>query len=130
MKDTVERNVALIERLYERVMGNGDEQAALEIWSADLVDHDVPGVGVGGRDDVMAQVRGVRAAIPDIRPVIDHTFGQDDLVCVRVTASGSHSGLPFPQGSNPRASRSPGTRCTSSGAVRSKLWSTGACSTC
>lgn len=98
MTTEIENNIALVHRLYDHVMGEGDEQVAREIWAEDFVDHDVPGLGDGGREEVIAVVMGVRAAFPDITPTIHQAFGQDDLVCVRVTATGTHTGAPFPPG--------------------------------
>lgn len=98
MTGQLESNKALVRRLYERLMANGDVSAAEGILDAGYVDHSLPGNADGGRAELIGLVQGVRAAIPDIAPVIDLAVAEDDLVAVRVTARGHHTGAPFPPG--------------------------------
>jgi predicted ester cyclase len=101
----LEGNKQLVRNLYARLMGDGDRSAAAEMVADDYVDHDLPGIGEGGRQELVALVEGVRAAIPDIRPTLPQVIAEGDLVAVRVMASGTHTGAPFPPGI-PAAGRS------------------------
>jgi predicted ester cyclase len=94
----LEANKALVRRLYERLMANGDVGAAGEIVADDYVDHSLPGNIEGGRTELIGVVQAVRAAIPDIAPTVDQAVAEGDLVAVRVTARGHHTGTPFPPG--------------------------------
>jgi predicted ester cyclase len=98
MTGQLESNKALVQRLYERLMANGDVSAAEEVLDPGYVDHSLPGNAVGGRTELIGLVQGVRAAIPDIAPVVDQAVAEGDLVAVRVTARGHHTGAPFPPG--------------------------------
>jgi predicted ester cyclase len=98
MSHHLERNKALVGRLYDRLMANGDVAEAEEILAGDFIDHSLPGNVDGGRAELIGVVQAVRAAIPDIAPVVDHAVAEDDLVAVRITARGHHTGAPFPPG--------------------------------
>jgi predicted ester cyclase len=98
MSHHLELNKALVRRLYDRLMGNGDVAAAETIVADDYVDHSLPGNVEGGRAELFGLVQAVRAAIPDIAPVVDLAVAEGDLVAVRVTARGHHTGAPFPPG--------------------------------
>jgi predicted ester cyclase len=94
----LETNKALVHRLYERLMANGDVTAAEEILAGGYVDHSVPGMAEAGRAELIGVVQAVRAAIPDIAPTVDQAVAEGDLVAVRITARGHHTGAPFPPG--------------------------------
>lgn len=98
MSDQLEPNKALVRRLYDRLMANGDTAAAEAIVADQYVDHSLPGNVEGGRAELFGLVQAVRAAIPDIAPVVDLAVAEGDLVAVRVTARGHHTGAPFPPG--------------------------------
>src|SRR5687768_125688 len=98
MTDHLDSNTVLVHRLYERLMAKGDVVAAEEILDERYVDHSLPGIGEGGRKEFIEVVRGVRAAVPDIAPTVDQAVAEGDLVAVRVTARGRHTGAPFPPG--------------------------------
>ena len=77
-------------------MAKGDTAAADAILADVYVDHNIPGhEGDGTREDLKAAVLGVRAAFPDVMPVLHETLGEGDLVSVRVSAGGAHTGEPF-----------------------------------
>jgi steroid delta-isomerase-like uncharacterized protein len=88
----------LIRRLYAVLHASGDTDAASRIVADDYVDHDLPGIGQGGRDELFALVAGVRSAVPDVRPSVVQAVADGDLVAVRVVAEGTHTGTPFPPG--------------------------------
>lgn len=98
MSDQLEVNKALVRRLYERLMANGDVGAAEEILDERYVDHSLPGNAEGGRAELLGVVQAVRAAIPNIAPTVDQAVAEDDLVAIRITARGRHTDAPFPPG--------------------------------
>ncbi len=85
----------LVRRLYGSLMANGDAAAARRILAEDYVDHSIPGIGSGGREELIAAVQAVRSSFPDIEPELYELLQDRDLVAVRVEAVGSHSGEPF-----------------------------------
>lgn len=96
MSDRLEANKNLVIRLYGSLMANGDTRAADEVLAPDYLDHDIPGTsGDGGREQIKQAVLGVRVAFPDIRPRLHELVAEGDLVSVRVTAQGTHTGGPF-----------------------------------
>jgi len=98
MNDQLEANKDLVRRLYAVLHGGGDTGAASAIVAEDYVDHDLPGIGEGGREQLFMLVSGVRAAIPDVRPSVVLAVAEGDLVAARVVAEGTHTGTPFPPG--------------------------------
>jgi steroid delta-isomerase-like uncharacterized protein len=102
---TPDGNKELVRRLYAGLMARGDTAAADELLADDYVDHDIPGVGEGGKQELIAAVLAVRASFPDIAPTLDPILAEADLVAVRVQAAGTHTGAPFPPGI-PAAGRS------------------------
>jgi predicted ester cyclase len=98
MTDQLEASKDLVRRLYAVLHGSGDTEAASTILAPDYLDHDLPGIGEGGRDQLFQLVAGVRSAVPDVRPTVVQAVAEDDLVAVRVVAEGTHSGRPFPPG--------------------------------
>lgn len=98
MSTQLESNKELIRRLYATLHGGGDEAGARGILAADYIDHDLPGLGEGGVEELLALVVGVRAAVPDVRPEVVQSVAEGDLVAARVVAEGSHTGAPFPPG--------------------------------
>ena len=98
MTATAETNTRLIQRLYGELMARGNTAVAMEILATDYVDHDIPGLGQGGRQELIATVQAVRASLPDVAPVLGPIVAEGDLVATRVVARGTHSGAPFPPG--------------------------------
>ena len=98
MADTQESNKSIVRRLYDRLMGAGDVATAVGLLADDFVDHSLPGNVEGGRTELIDVVQAVRAAIPDIAPVVDQAIAEGELVAVRITARGHHTGAPFPPG--------------------------------
>jgi predicted ester cyclase len=98
MSDQLEANKDLVRRLYAVLHGSGDTDAASTIVSPDYIDHDLPGIGDGGRDQLFMLVAGVRAAVPDVRPTVVQAVAEGDYVAARVIAEGTHTGTPFPPG--------------------------------
>jgi predicted ester cyclase len=95
---TADGNKELVRRLYGGLMAKGDTTVADEVLADDYCDHDIPGVGEGGKRELVAAVLAVRASFPDIAPTLDPILAEADLVAVRVQAGGTHTGAPFPPG--------------------------------
>jgi predicted ester cyclase len=95
---TADDNKELVERLYGGLMARGNTAAADEVLADDYLDHDIPGVGEGGRHELVTAVQAVRASLPDIAPHLGPILAEGDLVAVRVEARGTHTGAPFPPG--------------------------------
>jgi predicted ester cyclase len=95
---TADANKELVRRLYGGLMAKGDTAVAAEVLAEGYLDHDIPGVGEGGSQELVAVVLGVRAAFPDIAPTLGPILAEGDLVAVRVEAHGRHTGAPFPPG--------------------------------
>ena len=86
-----EDNKAVVSRLYAEVMGKGNMAVADEVLAENYVDHrlpfpDLPPTREGLKETVMR----VRAAFPDIEPVIQDMVAGEDKVAVRVIAGGTH----------------------------------------
>lgn len=105
-----ERAKRLAEEFFAAVLNGGDPAAAERIVAAEFVAHH-PAFprGIRGRQGLAAMGAGFRAGFPDLRYAIEDRFGEGDRVCVRWTATGTHTG-PF-QGMPPtgRAVRITGT---------------------
>lgn len=95
---TTDGNKELVKRLYGGLMARGDTAVAGAVLADDYLDHDIPGVGEGGRHELVAAVQAVRASFPDIAPALGPILAEGDLVAVRVEARGTHTGAPFPPG--------------------------------
>ena len=67
---TGDGNTELVRRLYGGLMAEGDTAVADDLLADDYLDHDIPGVGEGGRRELVAAVQAVRAAFPDIAPTL------------------------------------------------------------
>jgi predicted SnoaL-like aldol condensation-catalyzing enzyme len=127
---TGDGNTELVQRLYGGLMAKGDTAVADEVLAEDYLDHDIPGVGEGGRQELVAAVLAVRAAVPDIAPTLGPILAEGDLVAVRVEAHGS-TPAPRSRPASPRPARpSPGRKSTSSAAPAIASPNTGGCSTC
>jgi steroid delta-isomerase-like uncharacterized protein len=92
---TQETNKDLVRRLYAKLMAEGDAASARTTLSEDYVDHDIPGFGAGGRDELIQAVLAVRASFPDVKPELYELLAEDDLVAVSVEAGGAHTGASF-----------------------------------
>ena len=95
---TEDGNKELVRRLYGGLMAGGDTAVADEVLAGDYVDHDIPGIGEGGKQELVAAVLAVRASFPDIAPTLGPILAEGDLVAVRVEARGTHTGAPLPPG--------------------------------
>ena len=89
--EIADENKVIVSRLYAEVMGKGNMAVADEVLAANYVDHRLPFPDLPPtRDGLKETVSRVRAAFPDIEPVIEDMVAGDDRVAVRVTAGGTH----------------------------------------
>jgi predicted ester cyclase len=97
--DTVERNIAVVRRVYDEVINQGNLEAAAEVTTPTTQVHvpfTHPGHGTPGLQKIAA---GLREGFPDIRVEVDDIFGVDDKVVARwkttrQTHDGVYRGLP------------------------------------
>ena len=89
--ETLESNKEVVNRLYTEVMGQGNMVVADGVLAENYVDHRLPFPDLPpNREGLKETVTRVRAAFPDIQPVVQDIVAEGDKVTVRVTASGTH----------------------------------------
>ena len=85
-----ESNKDVVSRLYAEVMGKGNMAVADELLAENYVDHRLPFPDLPpNREGLKETVARVRAAFPDIKPVIEDMVAGEDRVAVRVTTTGT-----------------------------------------
>lgn len=89
---SVEDNKLLVLRLYDDLLNRGRLGLAAELIAADFVDHGAPPGAPSGPAGLCAFVRALRVAFPDGRHVLEDLIAEDDLVAVRLTFVGTHTG--------------------------------------
>jgi predicted ester cyclase len=97
--DVVERNIAVVRRVYDEVINQGKLEVAEEVTTPATQVHVPfahPGHGTPGLQKIAA---GLREGFPDIRVEVDDIFGADDMVVsrwktTRQTHTGEYRGLP------------------------------------
>ena len=85
---------AVVRKIEEAWAGN-DLPALEGLVAADIVNHDAPPGFPPGLEGAKAGHSMFLASFPDRRVTIDHLFGEGDLVTVRSTVTGTHSGADF-----------------------------------
>ncbi|HEX4999831.1 MAG TPA: ester cyclase [Terriglobia bacterium] len=90
---SLEDNKALVRRFCEEVWNKGNVDAARDIFAADYVRHDLrPGNPLPGPEGQRKIALDFRAAFPDLRMTIDLMVAENDMVVVRWTTEGTHTG--------------------------------------
>ena len=90
---SVEANKALMRRIYDEVMSQGNIDLTDEFFSEDFVEHEgFPGLPTEGPEAPKAGFAMLRAAFPDLQVTPDEMIGEGDKVSVRATISGTHKG--------------------------------------
>ena len=85
-------NIAVVRRLVERVVNNRDDDLLDVVLADDFVAHDAgPGMPPG-KAGMRALLRVWRRAFPDWVDTIEDVVAQNDLVVIRVRATGTHLG--------------------------------------
>jgi steroid delta-isomerase-like uncharacterized protein len=86
-------NSALVRRIYEEILNEGNLGLADEIIAADAVDHAPDhrsSLPTAGPEDLQKFVHGFCAAFPDAQWEIEELIAVDDTVVVRTTVTGTH----------------------------------------
>jgi predicted ester cyclase len=86
-----EANKAALQKLYAEFFGKGDLGVADELIAPNYRDH-LPSLPSPDREGLKMLVQGVRAAFPDVHPVIDQMMSEGDRVAVRITTTATHRG--------------------------------------
>ncbi len=90
---SLEQNKSLIRRFCEEVWNKGNLNVMQEIFAPDYVRHDLrPGNPPPGPEGQQRIAADFRAAFPDLRMSIDLMVAEEDMVVVRWTTEGTHSG--------------------------------------
>ncbi|MDP9342986.1 MAG: ester cyclase [Actinomycetota bacterium] len=86
-----EDNKAMVRRLFEEGINEGDEAAVEEVLSADYVNHDMPAPakGIEGFQQVIGMFR---SGFPDMRVTLEDVFADGDRVGTRGRFTGTHQG--------------------------------------
>ena len=64
MASQQDANKGLIRDLYGSLMAHGDTATAMTLLPPNFIDHDIPGLGTGGPEDLIQAVLAVRASFP------------------------------------------------------------------
>ncbi|GGO02599.1 MULTISPECIES: ester cyclase [Haloarcula] len=75
----------------EEVATEGNVDLIDDICTPDVVDHSPLGE-VSGREDLKAQIRGIRESFEDFSASVEDIVAEGDTVAMRVTLSGKHTG--------------------------------------
>lgn len=92
---SVEKNKAVVRRIYEEVWDQRDLDVAHELIAEGGLNYDT-GLTAHpfGPEEMKGTVRMVTAAFPDNRHQVEDIFAEEDRVMARVTLTGTHEG-PF-----------------------------------
>jgi steroid delta-isomerase-like uncharacterized protein len=85
-------NKAIMTRLYEEVISQGDLELLDELVSPDLVNHSVPPGLPPGIEGFRQQVSMIHGGMPDLRTDVDDMIAEGDQVVTRWTGTGTHQG--------------------------------------
>ena len=93
---STENNKALVRRVYEETMNQGNLALLDELVSSDFVLHD-PNYPqpVRGAEGLKQYFQTFRSAFPDLHFTIEDIIGEGDTVAVRQTGRGTHQGELF-----------------------------------
>jgi steroid delta-isomerase-like uncharacterized protein len=86
-----ERNKAIIRRIFEEGLNQGNLEIIDELFDAGFVDHATPDQ-LPGPEGVKGYFAAVRAGFPDMRVTIDDLIAEDARVAIRTTWHGTHLG--------------------------------------
>jgi steroid delta-isomerase-like uncharacterized protein len=90
MPSTPSQNKSLILRFYEEVWNRGNVNFAQEVFAEDYIRHELrPTQALPGPSGQAKVATDFRKAFPDIHYTIDLAIAEDDLVCLRWTATGT-----------------------------------------
>jgi len=84
-------NERLARRFPEEVASEGNIGLIDEICAADVIDHSPLGE-VRGRDELKAQISGLKESFSDFSATVEDAITEGDTVAMRVTLRGTHDG--------------------------------------
>lgn len=85
-------NKAVVQQLFDRVWNQRDLDFADELVVADVIDHNPPPGASPGIEGLKERVRLDDAAFTDYRMHVDSMIAEGDLVAVRLSWTGTHTG--------------------------------------
>lgn len=88
-------NKAVVERWFDEVWNEGNEQSLRELLAPTAIIHNLPVEKTLVNDSqaaLTAMVRQFRGAFPDLRISVDEAIAEGDRVVARCTVRGTHSG--------------------------------------
>ena len=89
---TASQNKAVVRRLYDEFVNEGDTEAFYEIVAEDVVEHEeAPGLSPD-REGVRQFFDMMRQAFPDLRFVVEDMIAEEDRVASRIRMQGTHRG--------------------------------------
>lgn len=91
MEHDLEANKRVVMAVFERIVGQGDWDNALNYFTADFRAHGT-GPETTGLDGLQRLTNAWRRAFPDWRDEIDDVIAERDMVTLRIRASGTHLG--------------------------------------
>lgn len=87
-----EANKAVVQQLFDRVWNERDLDFADEIVAADVIDNNPAPGAAPGIEGLKERVRLDDAAFTDYRMYVDSMIAEGDLVAVRLSWTGTHTG--------------------------------------
>jgi steroid delta-isomerase-like uncharacterized protein len=87
------RNKELIRRLFDEVLNAGNFGLLDQLIGASYVEHNPVANQAGGAAGVRDKIRGMRAAFPDLRFILEELIGEDAIVAARYRWQGTHKGV-------------------------------------
>lgn len=88
---TAAANATLARRIPEEVVTKGDIDLIDELCAEDVLDHSPLGE-MRGREELKAQMRGLRESFGDFSATVEDVVSEGDTVAMRVTLRGTHEG--------------------------------------
>ena len=90
---SIEQNKALVRRLVEEVVNQGNMSVIDELFAPDFVEHEkLPPEIPPGREAPKIMFTMLRSAFPDFKATIEHLIAEGDLVVVSMTWRGTQKG--------------------------------------
>ena len=86
----IEQNKALVRRMYEEVVNQGNVDLADEFVSTEAIEHE--DLNHNGLDSFKKFFTEFRAAFPDLKFAIEDMIAEGDKVVVRLNVTGTHNG--------------------------------------
>lgn len=87
----VEANKQLVRRIPEEIFAEGDLNLLDELYPEDAVERNAMGTHQG-RPAIRESYNGFLTAFPDVSQTVENIVAEGDLVAVRITSRGTHTG--------------------------------------